>query len=181
MIGKLLFHTFVLIAAWTITSLPSSAQFSFHQGDRVLQFSGLVTTYYNHRFYDATTADRPKNRFALRDAQLEMRGWWGNKLSFKIKADFADLASNVSTGDQSGLMEATATLTPWLRGPEIKLGFDKPPFSRFAMVQSWDSPFFNRPEMDEGSFFPHRDIGVTLQQGFNADRVILYAGVYNGA
>jgi hypothetical protein len=67
-------------------------QISFTNGDHSLEISGSFSGYYNHRFLKSGEVDQKKNRYRLRDAQIQLEGRYRNTIEYELQVDFADLA-----------------------------------------------------------------------------------------
>jgi hypothetical protein len=162
-------------------SIPFSlfSQVSINNGSHSLEITGGVTTFYNHRFYPKSATDLKKNRFGLRDAQLQLEGRIGRNYEYEFQADFADIFSTINDAENPGLMDANVTYKG-LKYLEIKAGYQKINYSRSSMVPFIYSPFFQRAEMARGELFSRRDVGVTLQSSFLRQLVNVYGGIYSG-
>lgn len=164
-------------------ALPAMAQVTLLDGHHVLELSGGISTYYNYRELKPGELDRSKDRFKLRDAQIEIEGRVGNDFSYELKVDLADMAAqNTLTEidpENPGLMEATVTYKG-LRFMDVQLGYGKLYYSRNALVPFDYSPYWQRPELTRGSMFSTRDVGVTLMKNFWKQRANLYLGAYTG-
>jgi hypothetical protein len=176
-----MFHKnyFVLILLLLVAA-ETSAQLSFVKGKEVYEMGFNFTSFYNQRFYQSGETNFDKNRFRVRDAQMDIKMRSGNKCEASLQFDLADIASGSTADEDNGLMEANVVFKPIYRGPEFKLGFDKVAFSRSSSTSLYASPFFNRAEIVSGDFFARRDVGLELKQGFLNDRIIAYGGIYTG-
>jgi hypothetical protein len=165
-----------------LTTLVSYTQISFTNGEHNLQISGSLSSYYNHRFLKSGEFDQKKNRFRLRDAQVQIEGKYKNSIEYEFQVDFADLASaNSGTIDPEnpGLMDAYIVFKqiPFL---DVKVGYGKTPYSRSSFVPFMFSPYWQRAELVRGDVFSRRDIGLTLSSFFWKQRINVYAGAYTG-
>ncbi len=173
-----------LIVLSAIISQTALAQHTFTNGNHSLQLSGTISTYYNHRFLKDGELDKKNNRFRLRDMQVGFNGRVSNKWAYKLRVDLADLAETaMQTGttidpENPGLMSAYVEY----KGlpVDIKVGYDKLPYSQGSMFSFDGSAFWQRGQMLRGDFFSRRDIGVTLTHTTWKQRINLYAGVYTG-
>lgn len=163
---------------------PVAAQISFTNGKHSLEISGGISAYYNHRLIkpDATNQNMNKNRFGLRDAQLQIEGRYGQMWEYELQVDFADFASS-SVGEADpenpGLMDAYV-LFKGLKFVDIQFGYGKTPYSRSSLVPFIYSPYWQRAEIVRGNVFSRRDVGITLSKSFWKQRIGVYAGAYNG-
>ena len=89
----------------------TNAQVTISNGKHIIEISGSISTYYNNRQLKFGEEDKNKNRFKLRDAQLDIEGRVGSDYEYNLKLDFADMAANNSgveiDPENPGLMEAT--------------------------------------------------------------------------
>jgi len=104
---KLPLQAIILLSTATV----SFAQVTISNGNHVLEISGSISTYYNDRHLKAGEEDQSKNRFKLRDAQIELEGRVGSDFEYGLKVDLADMAANNTTNtvdpENPGLMEAS--------------------------------------------------------------------------
>lgn len=165
------------------TASVSFAQVTISNGHHVLEISGSIATYYNDRQLKSGEEDQSKNRFKLRDAQVELEGRVGSDFEYGLKVDFADIAANNSTGiidpENPGLMEASV-LYKGFHFFDVEIGYGKLYYSRNALVPFDFTPYWQRPELTRGSIFSTRDVGVTLMKNFWKQRANVYIGAYNG-
>jgi hypothetical protein len=155
------------------------AQFSISTGSHLLEVGGSVASFYNYRQLKSGENKFDKNRFGLRDVQLNIEGRKGNEIEYKFQIDFADLAENGNDAENPGLMDAWVAYKgiSWL---EIKLGYGKISYSRSSLVPFSYSAWWQRAEMARGNLFSRRDVGLTLSNSFLQRRINLSAGVYTG-
>ncbi|HMI07596.1 MAG TPA: porin [Flavobacterium sp.] len=172
-----------LLAILSLFAVSSFAQVTLLNGHHVLELSGGVSTYYNNRSLKPGETDRSKDRFKLRDAQIELEGRVGADFEYDFKVDFADMAAQNSTGEidpeNPGLMEATVTYKGF-HFVDIEMGYGKLYYSRSALVPFDFSPYWQRPELTRGSIFSTRDVGITLMKNFWKQRANVYIGAYTG-
>lgn len=155
------------------------AQISFSNGNHNLEISGMTTTYYNYRDYKSGETDFEKNRFKLRDAQIQLEGRVGKDYEYELQFDIVDLALGSNDPENPGLMDAYF-IYKGLEILDIKVGYGKVPYSRSSLVPFAYSPYFQRAELARGEFFNRRDVGVTLQSSLLSQRLNIYAGTYTG-
>jgi hypothetical protein len=171
----------ILIGMTFLISFGHS-QISFTSGDHSLEISGAISTYYNYRFYKDGQTDFKKNRYRLRDAQLQLEGRYKNKIEYEFQADFADLAASSSGAvdpENPGLMDASVTFK-YIPMLNITAGYGKLPYGRSSLVPFIYSPYWQRAELVRGDIFSRRDVGITLSSSFWKQRVNLFLGAYNG-
>lgn len=161
----------------------SNAQVTISNGKHVLEISGSISTYYNDRQLKAGEFDKNKNRFKLRDAQLDLEGRLGSDYEYNLKVDFADMAANNAgveiDPENPGLMEATVKYKGF-DFLDIEMGYGKVYYSRSSMSPFGFSPYWQRSELVRGSIFSRRDVGVTLMKNFWKQRANVYVGAYTG-
>lgn len=174
-------RTFIALALGA-AACAADAQVTLGNGDHVLEITGGVSMYYNHRFLKEGQTDRKKDRFALRDAQVQFEGRYRNTIEYELQFDIADLAQ-ASAGtidpENPGLMDAYVTCKgiPHL---DITAGFTKLPYGRSNLVPFFQTPYWQRAEIVRGDLFSRRDVGITLAGTFCRQRIAAYAGVYTG-
>lgn len=160
----------------------SQAQVTLGNGDHVLEITGGVSMYYNQRFLKSGETNRRKDRFALRDAQIQFEGRYKNTFEYELQFDMADLSqatAGIIDPENPGLMDAYATYKgiPHL---DITAGYTKLPYGRSNLVPFFQTPYWQRPELVRGDLFSRRDVGVTLSSTFCRQRISAYAGIYTG-
>lgn len=174
-------HTLLVILL--LLGIKNTAQVTLLNGRHVMELSGEISMYYNSRSLKDGEEDKSKDRFKLRDAQIEFEGRVGSDFEYDLKMDFADMAANNNTGEidpeNPGLMEATMTYKG-LHFMDVQMGYGKLYYSRNAMVGFDFSPYWQRPELTRGSIFSTRDAGVTLMRNFWKQRANVYLGAYTG-
>lgn len=154
------------------------ADFSFSSGTNSIEFSGLLTTIYNHRFYDEQETDLKKNHFALKDAQFKVEGLVYKIFEYELQMDLANLLvdridkEDLDTIIQDAFVEIDLPV-------DIKIGYQKIPYSFLSMCTMADSPFLDRYEFIDEAIY-RRDVGLTVKYKFWKQRINLYAGAYNG-
>lgn len=174
--NTLIYITFLLIG------ISSYGQISISNGDHIIEISGSTSTYYNQRILKETSNNHNKDRFKLRDAQIQIEGRIKDIWAYEVQVDFADIAAN-DTGEidpeNPGLMDAYVEYKglDWF---DIKLGYSKVPYSRSSMTPFGFTPYWQRAELVRGSMFNRRDVGLTLSKGFWKQRANITAGVYTG-
>lgn len=160
------------------------AQVTIGNGNHVVEITGAIGTYYGHRFLandlDPDDAqDFKKNRYKLKDAQLQFEGRVGNKYEYELQFDLADYSSGKLDPEDPGLMDAYVVYKG-LEFINIQFGYGKLPYSRSSLVPSVYTAMFNRAELVRGDFFARRDVGVTIFKSFWKQRINAYLGSYTG-
>lgn len=171
-----------LTIACLMISMVSYSQLTISNGNHVLEISGSLSTYYNYRDLKDYSQNRNKDRFRLRDAQLQLEGRVSDIWEYELQVDFVDLASS-ATGEidpeNPGLMEARVTYKG-LSFVEIEAGYGKLYYSRSSLNPFSFSPYWQRAQIVRGDIFSRRDVGVTLKKDFWRQRINVYAGAYTG-
>lgn len=175
----LLFAVFI----YMMSSLSLLSQVTITNGVHNLEISGSISGYYNYRVLkpDATNQNMNKNRFRMRDAQIQLEGRVGRDWEYELQFDIADMASGQSMidGENPGLMDAYV-IYKGFDFVNIQAGFGKTPYSRNSLVPFIYSPYWQRAQIVRGDIFTRRDVGITLSHSFWKQRINLYGGVYNG-
>lgn len=156
-------------------------QLTLSNGNHVLELSGSVSSYYNYRVLKPGELNNKKNRFKLRDAQIQLEGRSGNNIEYELQVDLADLALNSGSIDPEnpGIMDAYL-MYKGFKYVNVTIGYGKLFYSRTSLVPFIYSPYWQRPEFSRGNFFTRRDAGVTLSKSFWKQRINIYAGTYTG-
>lgn len=166
-----------------LTASTAFAQLTLTNGRHVLEISGSVSSYYNMRPLKPGEEDKSKDRFKLRDAQIELEGRIGGNFEYDLQVDFADMAANNSTAaidpENPGLMDASIKYKG-LKFLDVEMGYGKLYYSRNTMVPFNDSPYWQRAELTRGSIFATRDVGITVMKNFWKQRANAYLGAYTG-
>jgi hypothetical protein len=172
----------MLLAMATISAIGVHAQLTLGNGDHVMEITGAVSTYYNHRFLKEGEANRRKDRFRLRDAQLQIEGRYRNSINYELQFDVADFSQGLTGAvdpENVGLMDAYVTYKG-LGVLDITLGYTKLPYGRSSQVPFLYSPYWQRAELVRGELFSRRDVGVTLASTFLKQCATVEAGIYTG-
>lgn len=154
------------------------SQFTVASGDKVMQISGMILPFYNHRFYPDNTDTYQKNRFNMDFAVIRFDGMAKKHLHYEIQLNFPAIY-DAEVSDEL-LMQSTIEWRTRKDNFNVKAGYDKVPFSRSSINPMSKSPFMQRPEMVRGKTFNRRDAGITLEKNFFNKRLNFYGGVYSG-
>lgn len=172
----------ITIALFFIGVHFAHAQVTISDGRHVMEISGGISTYYNHRVLKPTSDNRNKDRFRLRDAQIQIEGRIGNLYEYELQVDFVDLAS-FATGEidpeNPGLMDAYIRYKG-LKFVDVQVGYGKLYYSRSSLTPFTRTPYWQRAQIVRGNMFSRRDVGVTLMKNFWRQRINMYAGAYTG-
>ncbi len=171
-------NIFLALLLFIGTIAPTGAQIALTNGPHSLEISGRISTYYNYRFLKPGESNRRKDRFSLRDAQLQIEGRIRNHIEYEFQIDFADLALDVADPENPGLMDAYVQYNNKIAN--IRVGYGKLPYSRSSLVPFIYTPYWQRAELVRGDVFSRRDVGVTLSKEFFRQLVNIQAGVYTG-
>ncbi len=172
----------ILVLVLCALPIATSAQIAFTNGVHSLEITGAISTYYNHRFMKPGEDNLRKNRFRLRDAQIQIEGRYRDQFEYEFQVDFVDLAGSSTgaiDGENPGLMDAYV-IYKGLSFVDIKFGYGKTPYSRSSQVPFIFSPYWQRVDLVRGDIFARRDVGITLMKSFWKQRVHIQAGAYNG-
>jgi len=173
-------HTITFILVLAVNTLY--AQLTIGNGQHVLEISGRVSTYYNYRVLKPESDNKNKDRFKLRDGQVQLEGRVKNTLEYELQVDFVDLASFASgevDPENPGLMDAYVTYKGFSLF-DIQMGYGKLYYGASSLVPFNFSPYWQRAQIIRGDMFSRRDVGVTLMQNYWRQRINVYAGVYTG-
>jgi len=169
----------------------SFAQISLSNGEHNLEISGSISCFYNKRIYynqnpENRIDDNPtnpfnkgKDRFGLRDMQLQVEGRIGHDFEYEFQVDFADLANGDDIGENPGILDANFTYKA-LQVVNATVGFQKIPYSRNSLVPFTFSPYWQRAEVSRGEVFSRRDLGVVLSRSLWNQKINLYGGIFTG-
>lgn len=177
---KIKITSFILLLVFSLSE--SFSQVTLSNGEHVLEISGGVSSYYNHRILNADSDNRNKDRFRLRDAQLQLEGRIKNLYEYELQVDFVDLASTTTGAidpENPGLMDAYIRYKG-LGFVDVQFGYGKLFYSRSSLVNFVSSPYWQRAQIVRGDIFSRRDVGVTLMKDLWRQRINIYAGVYTG-
>lgn len=169
----------------TIGLLISSVAFSqltVSNGNHILEITGGVSAYYNHRVLKPESDNRNKDRFRLRDAQLKLEGRIGDVWEYELQADFVDIAqasNGIVDPENPGLMDAFVVYKG-LGFIDVQAGYGKLYYSKSSLVPFGFSPYWQRAQIVRGDLFSRRDVGVTLSKSFWRQQINVHAGVYTG-
>lgn len=171
----------LLFIAFVVNNLVFS-QVTLTNGEHTIEISGAVSTYFNKRFLKDGELNKRKDRFNLRDAQLQIEGRYKRTVEYELQVDFSDLgqaATGLIDPENPGIMDAYVRYKG-LQVVDITFGYTKLPYSRSSLVPFIYTPYWQRAEIVRGDIFSRRDVGVSLGKTFWRQRAHIVAGVYNG-
>ena len=64
----------IIILFCFLISIAGFSQLTLSNGNHTLEITGGISSYYNERNLKSNEFDKSKNRFKLRDAQLQLEG-----------------------------------------------------------------------------------------------------------
>lgn len=171
---KILLYTLLLSACF------SFAQLTLSNGHHVLEITGNVSTYFNYRDFKPTSTNFRKNRFKLRDAQIQMEGRIGHDWAYELQVDFSDLTTTEEVADPEnpGIMDANVTYKG-LGFVNVQAGYGKLYYSRNSLTPFIYTAYWQRAQINR-ELWSRRDVGVTLMKDFLKQRINVYAGIYTG-
>jgi hypothetical protein len=161
--------------------------FKVSSGDNTVKIGTIVSGYYDWRDYPkGATPDLTKNSFNLKDARLDVKGKVGIDYEYHLQLDFSAFTQTYEPGG-GPLDDANITYKglSHLSKKNINLfnvnfGYGKVPFSLNSLVEHYESPYWERPQITKGDFMSRRDLGVRLDRSFWRDRIKAAVGVYSG-
>jgi hypothetical protein len=161
--------------------------FKVSSGDNTVKIGTIVSGYYDWRDYPkGATPDLTKNTFNLKDARLDVKGKVGDDYEYHLQLDFAAFTqtyapgggplddANISYKGLSHLSKKNINLF------NINFGYGKVPFSLNSLVEHYESPYWERPQIAKGDFMSRRDLGIKIYRSFWRDRIKAAVGVYSG-
>jgi Phosphate-selective porin O and P len=169
---------FLLFWLLSLLSYSGRSQFTLASDDKVLQLSGYVVPFFNYRFYAPEETNLSKNRFNMDFAVIRFDGMSGKHVHYEIQLNMPAVFSP-DLSDEF-LMQSTIEWRTRKDHFNVRLGYDKIPFSRASLNPQTASIFMQRPEMVRGKTFNRRDCGVTIEKNFFNKRLNFYGGVYTG-
>jgi hypothetical protein len=177
-LSKMRINKFTLFLFLGLTS-SVNAQVTLSNGENSLEISGVISTYYNYRTLENGVNEKDKNRFNLRDAQIQLEGRNGKNWEYKLQVDFADLTQGSSDPENPGLMDAWIQYKG-LKWFDVRIGFGKIAWSRSSLTPFIYSAYWQRAEFLRGGFLSRRDIGLDISKSFWKQRASIDLGVYTG-
>ena len=148
-------NTLYIASLLLFVRFASNAQVSLSNGNHMIEISGSASTYYNQRILKESSNNHNKDRFKLRNAQIQIEGRIKDIWAYELQVDFADMAANNAgeiDPENPRLMDAYVEYKglDWF---DIKLGYSKVPYSRSSMTPFGFSPYWQRAELVRGSMF----------------------------
>ncbi len=174
---------FFLIAFAFLTS-AAFAQTSITSGDKTFEIGGVIAGYVNYRFPNPGYNSYKKDEFAFRNLRLWIQGRTKTRWHYELQVDVLPLVSGGSTAENPALVTAevdySAKLFKNLPSLNIKLGYDKLPYSMSVQESIFSTAFWQRATFCKGDYFSQRDLGLTLHTNFWKQKINIYGGAYSG-
>lgn len=165
--------------------LSAKSQFTLVGRDHVMQLSGWFTPVYNYRLYNpnlpSNTLDKlhTKDVFSFDYARLSLTGKIKGQLEYDFEYDLAATYAGNTDVTNSPVVDANVTYTG-NRWANIKIGYQKLPFSLGSMITEKYGAFLGRPEVVRTGFFSRRDVGVLFFKDYFNQTLNIYAGAFSG-
>jgi phosphate-selective porin O/P len=154
--------------------------FTISSGDNVVKIGTILSSYLDLRQYPAgAVPDYTKNTIKPKDARLDIKGKVGDDYEYHLQLDFAEWGPTYAP-DGGPLDDANFTYKGLRKLFKIKLGYGKVPYSLNSLVEHYESPYWERPQITKGDFMSRRDLGITLERSFWNDKIRFAGGVYTG-
>jgi|GEM_PF-344954 hypothetical protein len=158
-----------------------------NSGDNTVKIGTIVSGYYDWRDYPkGATPDLTKKGFNLKDARLDVKGKIGIDYEYHLQLDFGAWGSTYSP-EGGPLDDANFTYKGFSHLSKkkinlfnVNIGYGKVPFSLNSLVEHYESPYWERPQITKGDFMSRRDLGIKLSRSFWNDRIKAAAGIYSG-
>lgn len=174
-------NKYIVSFLFALSTLFSFAQLTLSNGNHVLEIGGTLSTYYNYRDLKDGEFNRKKDRFGLRDAQIQLEGRIGHEWEYEFQVDFADIAassSGVIDPENPGLMEARVGYKG-LSFVDVEVGYGKLYYSRSSLTPFSYSAYWQRAQINR-DLLSRRDIGITLKKDFINQQLNIAVGAYSG-
>lgn len=157
--------------------------FKISSGDNVVKIGTIVSSYLDFRQYPAgdpqSNIDYTKNTIKPKDARLDIKGRIGDDYEYHLQLDFAEWGSTYAP-DGGPLDDANFTYKGLRKLFNINVGYGKVPFSLNSLVEHYELPYWERPQISKGDFMSRRDMGIRLDRSWWDGRIRAEGGVYTG-
>ena len=171
-------YILILTIAFSLAQLKSNAQYTIVKPDGFMEIGGYFLGYYNYRQYPSGTTNFKDNTFAVDYAVVDFNGVAKKLWVWNLKLN--TVAFVIPGTDDGAIMEAYGAYNALNDALQIKFGYGKLPFDRSSMIETIETPYFERATMDKSSVYNRRDMGVTLRYSMWNKKINLYGGVYEG-
>jgi len=160
--------------------------FTISGDDNSLQIGGRTSGYYQARTLKAGETNKSHNGWELKDMDFDILGHAGHgskKFIYEFQVSFVDIVTAATS------QNTAAPLSPGIKAAylqyvgcpvNIKLGYDKLPFSLGNIADVWATPFWSHGKLTGGDLWSRRDWGLTLDYSTWASKLNFYAGAYSG-
>lgn len=161
------------------------SNFTLNSENNILQISGRVAAYYQHRIMKTGQTNLSHNGFMPKDADLDILGTTKSKFVYEIQFSLLDLANaaiSQNTADPAapGIKAAYVSYEGKAIPFRIKLGYDKVPYSQGSLNDAYGTPMWSHANLVGGDFYSRRDLGLTLSKSLWQKRIHIYGGIYSG-
>jgi len=154
--------------------------FKISSGNNVVKIGTIISSYLDLRQYPAgAVPNYEKNTIKPKDARIDIQGKVGDDYEYHLQLDFGEWGSTYAP-DGGPLDDANFTYKGLRKLFNINIGYGKVPFSLNSLVEHYESPYWERPEITAGEFMSRRDMGIRLDRAWLDGRVRAEAGVYTG-
>ena len=165
---------------YTFYETDSLKGFKISNGNNVVRIGTIYSSYFNYRDYPGgVTSDLTKNTFKSKDARIDITGKSGENYEYHLQLDFAGWGAAYAP-DAQPLDDANFTYKGFKKIFNINFGYGKVPYSLNSLVEHYQSPYWERPQITKGDAFSRRDLGIRLDRSFWNDRIRTSAGIYTG-
>ena len=165
---------------YTYYDQDSLKGFKISNGSNVVKIGTIYSSYLDFRDYPAgATRDLTKNTFKSKDARIDITGKSGDDYEYHLQLDFAGWGATYAP-DAQPLDDANFTYKGFHKLFNINFGYGKVPYSLSSLVEHYQSPYWERPQITKGDVFSRRDLGIRFDRSFWNDKIRLSAGMYTG-
>lgn len=165
---------------YTYYNQDSLKGFKISNGNNVVKVGTVFSSYLDFRDYPSgATRDLTKNTFKPKDARLDITGKSGEDYEYHLQLDFAGWGATYAP-DAQPLDDANFTYKGFRKLFNINFGYGKVPYSLNSLVEHYQSPYWERPQITKGDVFSRRDLGIRLDRSFWNDKIRASAGIYTG-
>ena len=169
----------LVLLIFMISSPSLHAQFTFVGGNNALEIGGWITSSYTKRFYPLTNTNHKKDAFSIDNARISFTGFKKNQMEYQLELNIASIDAAVKDITATPLVNANITFKQ-IKYFNVKVGYQKLPYSFNSMTSEAHSPFSHRSEISRGDIFARRDVGVLFFRDFLNQTLNIYAGTFTG-
>ena len=165
---------------YTYYNIDSLQGFKISNGSNVVKVGTIISSYLDFRDYPSgVTPDLTKNTIKPKDARLDITGKSGEDYEYHLQLDFGAWGSTYAP-DGGPLDDANFTYKGFKKLFNINIGYGKVPYSLNSLVEHYQSPYWERPQISKGDFFSRRDMGIRLDRSFWDGKIRASGGIYSG-